>query len=351
MSGIQLKQLIKKYGDKTAVKGIDLDIPDGTFCVFLGPSGCGKSTTLNCIAGLELATSGSIEIQGQDVTQLPPHQRDIAMVFQSSLLYPHLTARDNIKMSLRNIDITEKTMEERIVHAVDILEIGKLLDKKPAQLSGGERQRVAMAKAIVRNPAVFLMDEPLAALDASLRQTLRSELVHLQKKLNVTTIFVTHDQVEAMTMGDLVVVMNGGNIEQVGTPTEIYNHPASRFVAQFIGSPPMNFFQGELVEEEGKRYFLSDQFKIDVTQDTKFDGLSDQSSCELGIRGHHLRVTDNPDSIKGDVYGVENLGREKILIAKAPDGTNINIVTDTSDSHQIGDQISIELNLDNAYVF
>ncbi|MBD1558187.1 ABC transporter ATP-binding protein [Vibrio sp. S9_S30] len=351
MSGIQLKQLIKKYDGKTAVKGIDLDIPDGTFCVFLGPSGCGKSTTLNCIAGLELPSGGTIQIQGQDVTQLPPHQRDIAMVFQSSLLYPHLTARDNIKMSLRNIDITEKTMEERIVHAVDILEIGKLLDKKPAQLSGGERQRVAMAKAIVRSPAVFLMDEPLAALDASLRQVLRSELVHLQKKLNVTTIFVTHDQVEAMTMGDLVVVMNEGNIEQVGTPTEIYNHPASRFVAQFIGSPPMNFFQGQLREEGGKRYFHGNQLKIDVTNDTKFDHLSDQSNCELGIRGHHLCVTDDPDAIKGEVYGVENLGREKILIAKAPDGTSINIVTNTSNNHQIGDPISIGFSLNDAYVF
>ena len=214
MSGIQITGLKKNFGQFEAIAEMNLVIPDGSFCVFLGPSGCGKSTTLNCVAGLEDVSAGTIRIGDRDVTSLPPHERDIAMVFQSSLLYPHLTALQNIKMSLKNTQTTAAEADRRIKHAVDILEIESELSKKPGSMSGGQRQRVAMAKAIVRNPSAFLMDEPLAALDAALRQSLRTELVALQKSLGTTTIFVTHDQVEAMTMGDMIVVMNDGRVEQ-----------------------------------------------------------------------------------------------------------------------------------------
>jgi len=319
---------------------MNLTIPDGSFCVFLGPSGCGKSTTLNCIAGLEEATSGQILMGSRDITDLPPNQRDIAMVFQSSLLYPHLTALQNIKMSLRGAKVNAAELEKRIADVVAMLDIDKLLAKKPAKMSGGERQRVAMAKAIVRDPAAFLLDEPLAALDAALRQSLRSDIVHLQKRLGVTTVFVTHDQVEAMTMGDLVVVMKDGRIEQAGTPQEIYERPATRFVAGFIGSPPMNFLRGE-------RTSLGDNLGIRVGATVialpkSINELPGRpGTIEIGIRPQHLSLSRNEvtGAIPATVYAIEKLGKEDVVILQTDSKDTLRTLTEPNIGFTIGERL------------
>jgi ABC-type sugar transport system ATPase subunit len=260
MAGLRLEHLRKTFGSHVAVEEVDLDVANGEFLVLLGPSGCGKTTTLNMIAGLEAPTSGRIRFDGQDVTDAPPHRRNIAMVFQSALLYPHMTARQNIEASLYRSGLAADEQRRRIGEAVAMLDIAAHLDKLPSQMSGGQRQRVATAKAIVREPAAFLLDEPLSALDAALRLTLRAELVNLQKRLGTTTIFVTHDQVEAMTMGDRIAVMRAGRIEQLDSPDGVYNRPATLFVAGFIGSPPMNMIGGEVAAGR----FRSDGLELPV---------------------------------------------------------------------------------------
>jgi len=339
MPEIQIKNLRKSYGVYTAIHEMDLTIPDGSFCVVLGPSGCGKSTMLNCIAGLEEATSGQILMGDRDVTSFPPYQRDIAMVFQSSLLYPHLTALQNIKMSIRGSKANASEREKRISDAVAMLNIGKLLEKKPARMSGGERQRVAMAKAIVRNPAAFLMDEPLAALDAALRQTLRSDLVHLQKQLGVTTVFVTHDQVEAMTMGDIVVVMKDGRIEQTGSPQDIYERPATRFVAGFIGSPPMNFLRGETTSLGDNPGFRSGPTVIALPKSITWS--SSPSSIEIGIRPQHFSLVRNEEvgTLPATVYSIERLGKENVVVLETDSKDTIRVLTEPNVGFSIGERL------------
>ena len=352
MSGIQIENLKKDFGHFNAISQISLSIPEGSFCVLLGPSGCGKSTTLNCIAGLEDVTSGSIKIGGREVTSLPPHARDIAMVFQSSLLYPHLTALQNIRMSLKNTDTPAAEAERRISHAVEILEISSELSKKPAAMSGGQRQRVAMAKAIVRNPAAFLMDEPLAALDAALRQSLRTQLVALQKRLGTTTIFVTHDQVEAMTMGDLIVVMNEGRIEQMGSSDEIYNNPRTRFVAGFIGSPPMNFIDGSLEASSGEIYLTTPSGRFQVPARLGRD-LSGNGPASLGIRPQDLRVstTSSANAIAARIFAIENLGKEAIIILNDDTAQTFRSIVAPGHSYRIGDPVFLIPDLKRAHLF
>ncbi len=251
MAEVVLSGIRKSFGAVDVIKGIDLAIKDGEFCVFVGPSGCGKSTLLRIIAGLETATSGTLHIGGTEVSNAEPSERGIAMVFQSYALYPHLTVRQNIGFGL-SLAKTPKDEIARIVEATAAtLQLEKLLDRKPKELSGGQRQRVAIGRAIVRNPKVFLFDEPLSNLDASLRSQMRIEITELHARLGVTMIYVTHDQVEAMTMADKIVVLNGGKIEQVGSPMDLYNHPATPFVAGFIGSPKMNLYEGALAAEMG----------------------------------------------------------------------------------------------------
>lgn len=246
MAELQLRTLIKSYGSHQVVRGISLDIADNEFVVFVGPSGCGKSTTLRMIAGLEAISDGEILIDGKIVNHLGPGQRDIAMVFQNYALYPHMTARQNIAFCLEQQNLAKPEIDRRITQAAETLHIGDLLDRKPGALSGGQRQRVAMGRAIVRNPKVFLFDEPLSNLDAKLRVKMRTEIKRLHQLLPTTTVYVTHDQVEAMTLADRVVVMNQGRIEQIGPPQELYLRPASKFVAGFIGSPSMNFLLARL---------------------------------------------------------------------------------------------------------
>ncbi len=252
MADVTLRKVIKRYDEVEAVRGIDLDIADHEFVVLVGPSGCGKSTTLRMIAGLEDITDGDIMIGGDVVNDVPPKDRDIAMVFQNYALYPHMTVAENMSFGLRLKHYPKAEITSRVTEAARMLDITDLIDRKPKQLSGGQRQRVAMGRAIVRNPKVFLFDEPLSNLDAKLRVQMRIEIKKVHQKVRTTTVYVTHDQVEAMTLADRVVVMNHGRIEQIGTPNDLYHHPATRFVAGFIGSPAMNFIPCRLEEAGGK---------------------------------------------------------------------------------------------------
>ncbi|HEX9508779.1 MAG TPA: ATP-binding cassette domain-containing protein [Myxococcales bacterium] len=247
MAIVETRKIVKRFGDSTAVDGVDLATTEGEFLVLLGPSGCGKTTLLRMVAGLELQTSGDVLIGGRVVNDIPPRARKIAMVFQSYALYPHMTVAKNIAFPLKAQGVDKKLIPERIQRAASMFGIERLLDRKPRQLSGGERQRVALARAVVREPAVFLLDEPLSNLDAKLRTTARDELQQFQRRLGTTTIYVTHDQVEAMGLGDRIAVMNQGRVRQLGKPQEVYSEPADTFVAGFLGSPPMNFFERDEV--------------------------------------------------------------------------------------------------------
>src|SRR5688572_9630333 len=252
MAKVLLRDLNKKYDDTHAVKNVNLEIRDREFVVLVGPSGCGKTTTLRMVAGLEEITSGEISIDGRVVNDLPPMDRDIAMVFQNYALYPHMSVYDNMAFGLKMRKFGRDEIQKRVREAAEILGIQPLLARRPRQLSGGQRQRVAMGRAIVRHPKVFLFDEPLSNLDAKLRVQMRTEIKKVHQKVRTTTVYVTHDQVEAMTLADRVVVMNQGRIEQVGSPNELYHRPATRFVASFIGSPAMNFVPCELEESDGR---------------------------------------------------------------------------------------------------
>ena len=287
MSKVELKDLRKSFGAVEVIKGVDLTIEDGEFCVFVGPSGCGKSTLLRMISGLEEQTSGAIEIGSREVSHMEPSDRGIAMVFQNYALYPHLTVRENIGFGLSLARTPKDVMRGKVDAVAETLQLGDYLDRKPKALSGGQRQRVAIGRAIVRDPQVFLFDEPLSNLDAALRSQMRIELTELHERLGSTMIYVTHDQVEAMTMADKIVVLNGGRIEQVGTPMELYNQPASRFVAGFIGSPKMNLYEGAVAADRG---------------------------CEVyGIRPEHLEVTEEGGTWRGRVRHIERLGADTIL--------------------------------------
>ena len=337
MARILLRDIKKTFGDYSAVHDLNMDIADGELLVLLGPSGCGKSTTMNMIAGLAPPSSGTILFDGRDVTEHSPHQRNIAMVFQSSLLYPHMTARKNIFMSLKRSALPKAEIDRRIEEAAATVDVTRLLDKMPGQLSGGERQRVATAKAIVRNPACFLLDEPLGALDAALRLTLRSELVNLQKRLKTTMIFVTHDQVEAMTMGDRIGVMRNGGLEQIGTPDEIYNHPETLFVAGFVGSPPMNFLQGDVEAADGVATFVNSFIKVPLTNGHA--GMAPKRGVTLAVRPQFVRIRNEAggETMPLTVYALEHLGNESVVIADAPDGSKVRAVVAAGFKATIGE--------------
>src|SRR5918911_856056 len=267
MADVTLRKVVKRYDEVEAVRGIDLDIADHEFVVLVGPSGCGKSTTLRMIAGLEDISDGDIMIGGDVVNDVPPKDRDIAMVFQNYALYPHMTVAENMSFGLRLKRYPKAEIKSRIDEAARMLDISELIDRKPKQLSGGQRQRVAMGRAIVRNPKVFLFDEPLSNLDAKLRVQMRTEIKKVHQKVTTTTVYVTHDQVEAMTLADRVVVMNGGLIEQIGSPNDVFHHPKTRFLAGFIGSPAMNFVPCRLVEKNGGLAVqLSDRLSLPVPE-------------------------------------------------------------------------------------
>jgi len=310
---ISLTNLTKSFGDSTVVDDISLEIADGEFVVFLGPSGCGKTTTLRMIAGLEPPTAGDIRIDGERVNDVPPQRRDIAMVFQSYALYPHLTVADNIAYPLRVRKLAAAEIQKQVSQTAALLEIESLLTRRPRDLSGGERQRVALARAIVRHPRAFLMDEPLSNLDARLRLQMRGELKRLQQTLAATTVYVTHDQAEAMTLGNRVAVMHRGKLQQYDTPLEIYNRPANRFVAEFVGSPGMNFIEGLI--DSSQPAFVRDGLKLVLTEN-----LLNQSgghvSCALGIRPENVRVSNMQTDqwMPATVYVTELMGSETFVI-------------------------------------
>ena len=291
MADVALRKVVKRYDDVEAVRGIDLDIADHEFIVLVGPSGCGKSTTLRMIAGLEDISDGDIMIGGDVVNDVPPKDRDIAMVFQNYALYPHMTVAENMSFGLRLKHYPKAEIKARVTEAARLLDITDLIDRKPKQLSGGQRQRVAMGRAIVRNPKVFLFDEPLSNLDAKLRVQMRIEIKKVHQKVRTTTVYVTHDQVEAMTLADRVVVMNKGRIEQIGTPNELYHRPATRFVAGFIGSPAMNFIPCRLEDVGGTLQIrLTDRigFALPPARAARYHAQPRTDKFLLGLRPEHL---------------------------------------------------------------
>lgn len=315
MGSITLKQVTKSFGDVNVIKPLDLHIRDGEFIVFVGPSGCGKSTLLRMIAGLEDTTSGRIEIDNQDATHMPPAKRGLAMVFQSYALYPHMSVRNNIAFPLKRAKVDAATIEQKIEQAAKMLNLTDYLDRKPGQLSGGQRQRVAIGRAIVRQPSAFLFDEPLSNLDASLRVNMRLEISELHKRLDTTMIYVTHDQVEAMTMADRIAVFNGGIIEQVGTPLELYQKPVNRFVAGFIGSPKMNF--------------------IDVQPN------ANDNTCCLGVRPEHFVITQDKGLWSGKVGVIEHLGSETFLHVNVDGVGTLTVKADGDCAVSYGDTIQL----------
>jgi multiple sugar transport system ATP-binding protein len=320
MAQVSIRKIVKEYeGHVQAVKGIDLEIADSEFVVLVGPSGCGKSTTLRMIAGLEEITAGEIWIGGDVVNDVPPRDRDIAMVFQNYALYPHMSVFDNMAFGLKLRKVAKDQIKQRVDEAAEILDIHMLLDRKPKALSGGQRQRVAMGRAIVRHPKVFLFDEPLSNLDAKLRVQMRTEIKKVHQKVRTTTVYVTHDQVEAMTLADRVVVMNHGIIEQVGPPQELYHNPATRFVAGFIGSPAMNFLPVQLLDEGGLQVQLADGTRLAVPRDRweRYAGLKGKK-LTMGIRPEHLTETREQEKpgaahLTANVDVVEPMGMETLV--------------------------------------
>ncbi|SEI01184.1 carbohydrate ABC transporter ATP-binding protein, CUT1 family [Rhizobium tibeticum] len=313
MTSVVLENVRKSFGSLDVMKGVDLTVDAGEFCVFVGPSGCGKSTLLRIISGLETSSSGKVFIGGKDVTDAEPSKRGIAMVFQSYALYPHLTVGENIGFGLSLAKRPKAEIAEKVKQTADILQLSHLLDRKPKALSGGQRQRVAIGRAIIRNPKVFLFDEPLSNLDASLRSQMRIELTELHAKLGATMIYVTHDQVEAMTMADKIVVLDGGKIEQIGTPMTLYNHPATPFVAGFISSPKMNIFEGEVAAREGCRTY--------------------------GVRPEHISLSTMEGKWRGVVRHIERLGADTVVYLDVPDLPSLVVRTDGDRPISIGETL------------
>jgi ABC-type sugar transport system ATPase subunit len=321
MADVLLKGIRKSYGTTPVLHGIDLDVKDGEFVVFVGPSGCGKSTLLRIIAGLESITSGELFIGGRKVNDMPPAERRIAMVFQSYALYPHMTVYKNMAFGLKFARTEKAEADRRVRHAAEILQLTPLLDRKPAALSGGQRQRVAIGRAIVREPSVFLFDEPLSNLDAALRINTRVEIAKLHRELAATTIYVTHDQVEAMTLANKIVVLNQGRVEQVGSPLDLYHRPANLFVAGFIGSPRMNVLPGRVEASRSGLAILSlggGELALSAPSST----LTETETVTLGVRPEHMvEGGDGALRIEGEIEAVEHLGEATLVYLRLADGT------------------------------
>lgn len=324
MALLEIRGLTKRFGTIEVLRGIDIDVEQGAFVCLLGPSGCGKSTLLRCIAGLESTNSGEITIAGRSMAGVPPSRRDLAMVFQSYALYPHLNVRKNMAFGLSLQGMVRSEIDRRVGEAARMLAIDALLDRKPRQLSGGQRQRVAIGRAIVRDPRIFLFDEPLSNLDAALRTQTRYELARLHKELGRTMLFVTHDQVEAMTLSTTVVVLNGGRVEQAGPPLDLYNRPANRFVAGFIGSPQMNFLPARArpARANGLELVLGGE-RLTLSVQAQADGTAARLA-ELGIRPEHVTIAaPSAPGLAATVKSVERLGVETIVFTQTQTGQNV----------------------------
>jgi multiple sugar transport system ATP-binding protein len=349
MASVEIRDVRKSFGKLEVIHGVSVDVDDGEFTVLVGPSGCGKSTLLRMIAGLDSITAGEIAIGGRVVNMIPPKERDTAMVFQNYALYPHMTVYDNMAFSLRLRKAERGLIDEGVRRAADILNLSELLDRYPRQLSGGQRQRVAMGRAIVRDPQVFLFDEPLSNLDAKLRVQMRTEIKELHQRLGTTAIHVTHDQVEAMTMADRIVVMREGIIEQIGEPLGLYDYPDNTFVAGFIGSPPMNFIDGELHGNATSMW-------VETVDGTKLP----LPNCHVrnvgeivtyGVRPEHLRFSaDRRDGIAAEVVVVEPTGAETQIIARAG-GQEISAVFNERHNFRPGQRLALLPQLDKVHLF
>ena len=355
MADIQIRKLCKNFGKVQAVENLDLDIHDKEMLCFLGPSGCGKTTSLRMVAGLERPSSGSIHIGGIDVTNLPPRDRDIAMVFENYALYPQMSVFQNIAFPLKVKNVPPAEIQKKVAEAARILEIEELVDRQIDQLSGGQKQRVAMGRAIVRNPAVFLMDEPISHLDAKLRAHMRGEIKRLQKDLGTTMIYVTHDQLEAMSMADRIAVMNLGKLQQLGTPDEIFNNPINEFVAGFIGDPPINYIDGHLAEEHGKIFIRNDAFTFELPRDQAAALMKNASgqSIRLGIRPTHFEIHSKKVgefSIPAEVYIGEPLGEVQIIDLTF-ESQRLKVVTSPDVKVTIGEKVWLSFSLDKSHVF
>ncbi|QSJ17769.1 ABC transporter ATP-binding protein [Nostoc sp. UHCC 0702] len=356
MAKVRLEDIKRRFNNVTAIEDITFEIPDGEFWVLVGPSGCGKSTILRTIAGLETATSGKLFIGEQLVNNVPARQRDVAMVFQNYALYPHMTVAQNIAFGLQMRKVDQRIIQERVVNVARSLSLEHLLDRKPKQLSGGQQQRVALGRAIAREPQVFLLDEPLSNLDAQLRDDTRAELKQLHHQLGITTIYVTHDQVEAMTLADKIVVLNRGRIQQIGDPQSIYAHPANQMVATFLGSPPMNILPASY---KNNGFDVDGQLLAIPPDVAKYLRLPQGQSVDLGIRPENIYL--NTDREQGEeelgelvveVKVVEPLGRETLIRTALPDSSVlVNVQVGGDVRLRPGDRLSLQLDLNQLFVF
>ena len=352
MAQVELKNVNKSFGPVYVIKDVDLEINKGEFVVFVGPSGCGKSTLLRLIAGLETLTSGEIVIADRPVMDLPPSERGIAMVFQSYALYPHMTVFHNMAFSLSLQGLPKSQIQERVEVAAKILQMEHLLDRRPAALSGGQRQRVAIGRAIVRNPEVFLFDEPLSNLDAALRHDTRVEIAKLHNQLGATTIYVTHDQVEAMTLADKIVVLKDGVVMQVGAPMDLFNDPGNEFVASFLGSPKMNFFGGKLtgLSESGETAgFEGVGISVDAVRLVSSNKKAGDEA-RLGIRPQHLRLDDN-GQLKGKITLVERLGTETVVELFDSEGKMFRFASPDALSLSVEQEVAFSFDQTKAHLF
>jgi len=348
MAEVTLKGIGKRFGDVVAVKDVNLEIADGEFLVLVGPSGCGKSTTLRMVAGLEEISDGEILVGGRRMNDVHPKDRDIAMVFQSYALYPHMDVKTNMSFGLKMRRMKKSEIEERVRRAAEVLELTDFLGRKPKELSGGQRQRVAMGRAIVRDPKVFLFDEPLSNLDAKLRVQMRAEIAKMHQRIGTTIIYVTHDQVEAMTLADRIVVMDGGVVQQVGTPLELFEHPRNRFVAGFIGSPAMNFIACKL--EDGS-LLRGEGFKVSVPETHRRAVEGHSGEMELGLRPENLKVeAPRDDVLQAKVDVREPMGAETFLYASHPGGL-LTIRDAAHSSVKVGDRVGVVFDMQRAHLF
>ncbi len=343
MTGVTLNSVIKKYGETQVIHGVDLEIEDGEFCVFVGPSGCGKSTLLRMVAGLEETTGGQIHIGARDVTKLDPSERGVAMVFQTYALYPHMTVKENMGFGLKMNGHPKNVIDEKVAEASRILKLDEYLDRKPAALSGGQRQRVSIGRAIVRGPEVFLFDEPLSNLDAELRVDMRVEISRLHREIGATMIYVTHDQVEAMTLADKIVVLRKGVIEQVGAPMELYRDPNNKFVGGFIGSPSMNFVGGTIknggVDVPG----------LGRTVAKSVAAAHESKAVHVGLRPEHLSLDPAGDTFRVDL--TESLGGVSYAYLQAPTGERIVVEERGDDRVSEGDSVGLNFETERVYLF
>jgi len=347
MASVSIESVRKRFGETEVLHGVDISIPDSSFTVLVGPSGCGKSTLLRMIAGLENISGGNIRIGERVVNMTPPKERDIAMVFQNYALYPHMTVRDNMAFSLTLARTPKSVVDERVKQAAAILGLETLLDRFPRQLSGGQRQRVAMGRAIVRKPQVFLFDEPLSNLDAKLRVQMRTEIKELHQRLKTTSIYVTHDQIEAMTMADQIVVMHGGRVEQIGSPLSLYDRPENRFVAGFIGSPAMNFIAGTLRRDaSGVRVDLADGTVLPAPRGAA--GETGQQ-VHLGVRPEHLAL-DGENGLPVHVFVVEPTGADTQVVCKSGAGELVAVFRERH-AFASGEQIRLRPDPDKLHLF